>query len=185
MKKLILTAVFLASPLAFAHELDDERTVADQEVLKAKELPATLVVRTSKADPTKVEVVHLDKKVEAGTELDQLSFEQLALNAEFPGTEFDSTNELDARSSTSSWSFGLYYNPGYSRSYNRYYRKTSSYYSRRSSRYYDYCYGYNDCYSDYSYYPRYRNSGYNYNYRRYYAYSDAYYNYDCYDWYYY
>ncbi len=184
MKMLALSALIAISSIAVAHELDNVQPVSQQQIEKAKEIPGTIVIRRAKNNPQEVAVVHLKDKVKPGTKLTSLQFEKMALNAEKTGIAYDSKNELDARSSTSSWSFGIYYNPGYN-----YYRP--SYYSN-SYRYgagYGSGYGYSNNYygrsAYYSYYqPSYNYSGYRYNYQAYYSYSDRYYNYDYCSWYY-
>lgn len=109
MKGLVLVLAMAMAGSAFANELDQEATNATQltaEQAKAM-LPATTVIRVSKQDPSKVEVVHLKTKLNKGEKLsDKVKFEQVALNTEITGINFDSSNELDATSSTSAWRYG-------------------------------------------------------------------------------
>lgn len=184
MKNLFIAAILAATPAALAHELDSEQaSVPAQQMEKAKDLPATVVVRVSKTDPTKIEVAHLNKPVRAGKKISKLSFEKMAMNAEKTGVAYNSSNELDVTSSTSSWVFAVgrpsWGYTGYRPYYGNYYP---------SNAYYPQSYYYNSYYSPYyrpyytpyynsAYYPTYSYYGYNYGYAPYYSYSDASYNY--------
>lgn len=177
MKMLALSTLIAISSVAVAHELDNVQPVSQHQIEKAKEIPGTIVIRRAKNNPKEVAVVHLKDKVKPGTKLTSLQFEKMALNAEKTGIAYDSKNELDARSSTSSWSFGLYYNPGYNYYRPSYYSSTYRYTGAYSRSGY---YGYGNSY----YQPSYSYSGYRYNYQAYYSYSDRYYDYDYCGWYY-
>jgi len=184
MMKIVLSVLLMAGFSAASHELDREQTVSPQQIQKAKELPQTIVVRVSKKDPSQVEVVHLKEKLAAGKKVANLKFEKMAMNAEVTGLAYDSGNELDARSSTSSWSFGIYYQPSYSyaRPYTRSYSRYDYGYRRPA---YDYDYSYRrPAYRSSYYEPTYNYYGYRYNYRSYYSYSDSNYYYDYCAWYY-
>jgi len=199
MNKLILALALVAGSAATAHESDVVSTVTQQQIEKAKELPQTVVIRRNLKDPKDVAVVHLGEKLAPNTKLSKAQFEKIALNAEVTGIAFDSTNEKDARSSTSSWAFGVYgrgpyggvvaagawgrpgygyggaavyARPGYG--YGGGYGYNDGYYGGG----YAYGYGggggcYNNCYA-----PVYNYGGYQYNYASYYSYQSAGYAYD-------
>lgn len=160
-------ALVMGSSAAIAHELDGERTVSSKAIELAKDLPKTTVIRVSKKDPTKIEVVHLKEHLQPGT---KISFEELAMKSETTQMDVTAANELDATSSTSSWSFGYYRGPyggsagyyrgpygsaGYVRGprgntfayANRYPYYRPPYYGSYNPGYYGY--GYNNCYNNY------------------------------------
>lgn len=99
MRAILLIASMVLGSVAMA------KPSADQ-IEKAKDLPTTVVVRQSKSDPSKIEVVHLKEHLPKGKILSNLKFEKAAMNSEAHGIAFDSGNELDKTSSTSSWRFG-------------------------------------------------------------------------------
>ncbi len=156
MKLLVTVALLLTTPLAFADELDNEKSVTNV-TQRAKDLPATLIMRTNN-ETGEVEVAHL-KEALAEKEMSvqdatQIAFTKINAEQSYSATQF---NELDNESSRVSWYF--YYGYGY----------------------YPYSYGYSYYYPTYNYY------GYSYAYYPYYgygwgAYSYAYYRYSPYWW---
>lgn len=179
MKQVLLICALLASPFAFGHELDGEQTTdANLRAQIAAQLPGTTVIRVSKSDPNKVEIVHVKEKLAPGQKLSpEAKFEQVALNSEIRDINFTSVDEKDATSSTSSWGFGWWGGRrgyGYTRPYYGYkYNYKWGYYptySVSSSCYYP---AVTNCY----YYPTYRVAAYSYVYKPYYTYADNYYNY--------
>ncbi|MBX3020276.1 MAG: hypothetical protein KF799_01260 [Bdellovibrionales bacterium] len=119
MRYAVLSLALVFGTAAVASELDNERTVAAapaapsaDQIAKAAALPQTTIVRVSKTDPNKMEVVFLKDKLAAGKKLKGAKFEELALNnektlASKTGIAYASAaDELDGSSSTSSWSFG-------------------------------------------------------------------------------
>lgn len=196
MRVLIGLAMLISSASAWSHELDSERTVAGDVPAEAL-LPVTTVVRVNKNNPADVAVVHLNRMVKKGEQIDSLNFKDVALNSEIRELNFDSSNEKDMTSSTSSWSFGYYRGPygggaylrgpyrsgyvGYRRPYYpNYYPNWNNYgYYRPYYTVNNNCgyYG-NGCY----YNPTYYVGNYSYAYSSYYSYSNSYYNYNCYTW---
>lgn len=182
MKHLLIAAVLAATPAALAHELDGEKTVSAQQIDRAKELPATTIVRISKNDPSQVEVAFVKDPVRAGDKVQNLKFEKMAMNAEKTGLAYDANNELDATSSTSSWVFaaGGFRRPWYG--YAGYRPWVGGGYGYPNAYYYNSYYSpyYRPMYTPYynaAYYPSYAYAGYTYNYYPYYTYADAGYNY--------
>ncbi len=177
---LAIALTLFVSQAALAHELDNDAPVSQKQIELAKDLPQTVVIRTYKNDPTKVEVVQLKEKVPAGKKIANLKFQQLALNGEVQKTEMNSSNELDVTSSTSSWGFAIGYGgnygyAGYRSPYLTGYGYNRPYYGS----YYGGGYGYYrpNYYNNYSSYytaPYYASTyyGYNYGYQPYYGYSD-------------
>lgn len=112
---MVVVAMF-AVPAAFAHELDGAQTVVQkpsaEQIAKSAGIPQTTVVRVSKKDPSQVEVVFLKEKLAAGQKVANLNFEKMAVDGEKTGIAYTAKDELDATSSTSTWSFG-YYNGRY------------------------------------------------------------------------
>ena len=115
MKTSTLVFLMITTATAVAHELDNENTTATATVQAEvmSQLPQTTIIRVSKADPSKVEVLHLDRTLAQGEKLTNGAFEQVAINTEIQGVKFNSSNELDATSSTSSWRWGSGYYGGY------------------------------------------------------------------------
>jgi hypothetical protein len=109
MKSLIFVAAITLAPFATGNELDTEPgtgVVTQEQIAKSQDLPGTIVVRTSKTDPNDVQVAFLKEKLKPGQKPKKLKFQKVALNREIQGIAYDSTNELDTTSSTSSWAFG-------------------------------------------------------------------------------
>ena len=113
---LALTTSF-AGVSAHAGELDNEKSVTNQQVQLAKDLPATLVMRVN-AKTGEVSAFHSNEKLSADAKMVQtLANEQFApvdVHAQVAG---QAVGELDKSSSTSSWyfcfpSFNWYY-PSY------------------------------------------------------------------------
>ena len=141
MKLLVTVALLLTTPLAFADELDNEQSVTNVAE-RAKDLPATLVMRTN-IKTGAVEVAHL-KDALSETQLSEgeaakMAFTEVKVDEKYDAVAF---NELDTDNSRVSWYFYFGYTP-----------------------YYGYGYGYN-----YYYYPTYAYYGYNYSYYPYYGY---------------
>jgi hypothetical protein len=139
---LSLATLLLASAVSFqsfAGELDNEKTVTNEQVQAAKDLPATLVIRVNN-DTKAVEVLHSKALLPA----EQASVEAISKQT-FTKMDVKSgmTGELDRDSSKSSWyfcwpSFNWYY-PSYS--YYGYSYNYSSYYNYSYSNYSYYYYG--------------------------------------------
>ncbi len=188
MKNILLATAFAFTSTGFATEFDRPRAVSADQIIKAQDLPQTVVIRTSRTQPGKVEVVQLREKLPVGSRLAGVKFEQMALNTAAPILPYNSANEFDVRSSRESWAFGLgllglgagfaigsgFSSRAYARPYynNSYYG--SSFYApaHRSSSYYP---------SNY-YAPTYQYSGYNYAYRPYDSYSYGGYDYSMCNW---
>lgn len=206
MKTLILSMALALGPAVVAHELDSENTVSAQQIEKAKDLPQTLIVRTSLTNPKDVQVVHLKERLAPGKKLTGLQFEQVAMNSEKIGIAYDSSNELDRTTSTASWAFGyvgprggIYARGGYGGGYGGYYGGAyggyrggyggyygagyGGYYPSYGGYYPSYGYGYGNgcgyggCGGYSPYYANYQYAGYSYGYAPYYAYADNLYNY--------
>ncbi len=196
MKNLVLVAALVVAPFAVAHETDEIGTsMSPAQIAKAQDLPGTTVIRVSKTDPSKVEVAYLKESLPKGADLSKVKFQTLALNAEQTGIAYDVKTELDATSSTSSWSFwyGNSY-PAYRPNYVRPYYYNPAYYSSYYNPSYT-GYGYNPYYygnyyyrpSTYAYvnpyyYPTYRYAGYSYAYTPYDDCADSNYAYVSYRW---
>jgi len=178
MLKLFLAAVMAVSAPVVAHETDSPaRTTADQINL-AKDLPQTVVIRTSRTEPGKVEVVHVREKLAAGHQLNAQSFQQLAAAAESATLAYNSSNELDLTSSKNSWAFGLaalglgaglFLGSAF----------TSQAYA---SNYYVDPYYYGGYRASYALSPYYNYGGYNYGYSPYYSYRSGVYDYSYCNW---
>ncbi len=161
MKSLLGILLIVVSSHALAHELDNENTVSTEQIDAAKILPRTTVIRVNKNDPTDVAIVHLNEKVAAGTNLENLKFQEVAINTEIRELNFDSTNEKDLTSSTSSWGFANYNGPRRNFGYYNGPNSSGAYYNGPRVNAY--------AYSNNNYYPRYNNGYYpNYNYSSYY-----------------
>ena len=118
MRHLIILIIAAAlGPIAAAHETDSEPAVSQDQIVQSKRLPKTAIIRQSKSDPNKIEVVHLSEAIPAGKKLSGLKFEQVALNGEVTRIAFSGGKELDGSTSTPSWhtAFGGYrgYGNGY------------------------------------------------------------------------
>lgn len=178
MKRMLIAAL----ALGFVHSAHAGEKTAAEKAKLAADLPKTVVVRIKKNDPSKVEVMHLNKALSPNKDAIKTAggkFQELAVNSQMTGKAVGGANELDASSSTSSWSFGYYGVPryyGYAYSpYRSYgygggcgYNYSSCY---RPSYYYNSC-GYSSCYSPSWYTPSYYYGGYSYAYQPYYGYSD-------------
>lgn len=93
-KTLAIALTFSMSQFALAHELDEVSTQADIIVVKTN-------VKTGQ-----VEVARVNEKIPAGKAVPaNLKFQKLAMNSEVKNQDVNSSNELDATSSTSSWGF--------------------------------------------------------------------------------
>lgn len=93
-KTLAIALTFSLSQFALAHELDETSSQADIIVVKTN-------VKTGQ-----VEVARLNEKIPAGKAVPaNLKFQKLAMNSEVKNQDVNSSNELDATSSTSSWGF--------------------------------------------------------------------------------
>lgn len=113
----LFTSLVLMSPGVFANsELDRAEVFPDssreymlrqaspEQARLAKALPQTVIVRISQKDPKKMEVAFLRDKISAENVAKvKADFQKLAENSEVRGLAYDSTNELDATSSTSTW----------------------------------------------------------------------------------
>ena len=187
MKNILLAFVFAITSTGYANELDRPRAaVSDDQIVKAQDLPQTVIIRTSRNEPGKVEIVQLKEKLAKGQRVAGVKFEQMALNTAAPQLPYTSANELDMRSSKESWAFGLgllgfgagllassafssrayaspYYNSGY---------YGSSYYAPRAASYYPAS----------SYAPTYAYGGYSYPYSSYDNYSSGGYDYSMCNW---
>jgi hypothetical protein len=184
MKALTIALALVLSQGVLAHELDNEAQLTAKQIELAKDLPQTVVIRTDKKTG-ETEVVHLKEKLAPGKKVANLKFEKIAMNAEVTGIAFDSKNEKDITSSTSSWGFAIggwgrrgYAYGGASPYYRGYYGYNGGYYGGYGyynpyyTSYYNNCGYYNNCY-----YPNYNYYGVNYGYTPYYGYSDNCYNY--------
>lgn len=149
----MLTRLFAISALALAltvsaqsraNELDNEASVTNAQIAAAKDLPATLVIRTNEATK-EVEVLHSNDRIPAdASTVDAVS------KAKFMKMDVKSSKpvgELDRDSSSSSWYFcwpnanvyaPSYYYYGYSYNYSQYY---SYAYAGYSYSYYRWGYG--------------------------------------------
>ncbi len=107
MKNILIAFVFAFTSSGFATELDRPRAVSDDQLAKAQDLPQTVIIRTSRNEPGKVEIVQLKEKLAKGQRVAGVKFEQMALNVAPPQLPYTSANELDMRSSKESWAFGL------------------------------------------------------------------------------
>lgn len=123
----VAAAMTLQGAPAFAGELDNEASVTNQAQL-AKDLPATLIVRTNLKTKA-VEVLNTNEKMAKGkvdaASVAQRNFVQVSLNDKL------TASELDFNSSSSSWYFCFpnynyyqpsYYYSGYQYSYTSYYQ---------------------------------------------------------------
>lgn len=184
MKRMLIAAL----ALGFVHSAHAGEKTAAEKAKLAADLPKTVVVRIKKNDPSKVEVMHLNKALSPNKDAIKTAggkFQELAVNSQMTGKAVGGANELDASSSTSSWSFGYYgvpryygyaYSPYRSYGYGGYggygsgcgYSYSSCYHP---SYYYNSC-GYSSCYSPSWYTPSYYYGGYSYAYQPYYGYSD-------------
>lgn len=170
MLKVLVAAILAVSSPVYAHETDSAGPTPEQ-ISKAQELPQTVVVRTSKADPSKVEVIQVKEKLEAGRKLSAEDFQRLAAATDSPRMAYDSSNELDMTSSKNSWAFGLALGLGAGLFLG------SAYTSGAYASYYS-PYSYGGYYRPaYAYSPYYSYAGYSYAYRPYYSYSTPAYNY--------
>lgn len=166
--------------VATANELDRANTVGQSAL--AKELPQTVVVRIPKNDPSKVEVLHSDVRLEGNEatirEVAGRQFAKVGINGSQSGVA--KVAELDRNSSVSSWRFYYvpstsYWNSWYTPSYSYYgynYGYTPYYGYTYDNYYYAYC-NYNS-----SYYPTQYSNGYYYNgyyYNNGYGYRPSYY----------
>jgi hypothetical protein len=159
---LAAAAVLAFGPTAQAQsELDNEKSVTNEQVQLSQDLPATLVVRVNEAT-NEVAVMHSAQAIEANPAVAA----ELAQKADFKAMKLDGSmvGELDRDSSKSSWYFCF---PRYNYSY-----PTYSYfgYNYNYSNYYNYNHGgYRYSYYSWNYwgYNRGYNSGYNNGYNRY------------------
>lgn len=135
---LLVSSLLVSTTVAFAAgELDNEATVTNEQVRVAKELPATVVVRTHQATG-RVDVLHLSDQLPGDTGTQK---RVVARNSDFQaiGSKDRVRGELDGDSSSSSWYFYFY---NYSYSYPTYN------YSGYTYRYYPY---YNFWWNGYAY----------------------------------
>jgi hypothetical protein len=118
--------------IAFANELDREASVINEQSVRAKDLPGTVVVRINNATG-EASVLEVPERLAADVnEAKSIAAMSSAFRA-IPASgivEFKTTAELDRNSSTSSWyawyNYGYYYTPtyyywGYTYSYSNYY----------------------------------------------------------------
>jgi hypothetical protein len=128
MKYAVLFVALIVSGAGFANEELDRAEVSSDQIKKSGHLPGTIVVRISESDPEDVAIAVLKEQLKEGEVAENAVFEKVALNSEITGIAFDSGNELDVTTSTSSWRVGVrpggyygggrsYYGGGYRRAY--------------------------------------------------------------------
>ena len=118
MKHLALAFLIAACLPVLAHETDEALAIPPAQIELGKNLPTTAVIRISKSNPDQVEVMHVKEALAPGQKIENPKFEKIALAAEKSNVPYDIKSELDATSSTSSWSF--FYGAGYPRYGNGY-----------------------------------------------------------------
>lgn len=109
MRRIFLILAVAFAPVAMA---EVNNAPSEEQIALSKNLPRTTIIRVSKTDPSKIEVVHSDKALKPGQKLKNPKFQEMALDGEQSGVVVTAGNELDATSSTSSWRFGYYGNGG-------------------------------------------------------------------------
>lgn len=113
----LFTSLALMSPGAYANnELESVevypsgsrelmlQNASIEQTRLAKEIPQTVILRVNKRDPKKIEVAFLKEKVSEGkVQKVKADFQKLVEDSELRGISYNSSNELEATSSTSSW----------------------------------------------------------------------------------
>lgn len=186
--RILFTLLLAFTFSATAQEHKKERKpkgsqVTAEQIEKAKDLPGTIVIRTSMNDPKNVSVLHLNEKLAKNQRVaTDAPFEQVALKGEVKELVFvpNSGKERDASSSTAAWRVGWgggFHGGGYGYRGGFGYRGGYGYaggYGYRGG--YGYGgYGYGGGYG--GYWPSYYYGGYGYPYVPYYSYYDAGYSY--------
>lgn len=110
MRNVLISLILAASPNVFAkNELDQPDIFpSDQELIKAQDLPQTVVIRFSEKDPNDYAVAFVREPVAEGAKVPDVPFEKVKdLDQEINGKAFGSKGELDRSTSTESWGFRM------------------------------------------------------------------------------